>query len=142
MRCFLHALAALALSFALPVLADGPDELWEVTAKMGSMPGMPAGHSMPAQVHTVCVPPGKIDQAAAGDPKDCKISDLKAAGTRTSFRVECTGKHPVSGAVDIDHPTPASYQGTMKMNTQGMNMTVNFSGRKLGSCTYQGPAIK
>jgi len=138
----IRCLSLLGILLAPPAFAAGNDELWEVGSKMGAVPGMPAGYSMPTQVHQVCIPPGKAHESAAGDPKNCKILDLKTSGTHTSYRVECTGANAMSGAMDIDFPSPQAYRGTMKVNSQGMAMTMEFSGKKVGSCTYEDPLAK
>ena len=131
-------LLPVAAFFALPLaLAAGTDEQWEVSSKMGAVPGMPAGFAMPAQVHKVCLPPGKAHEGAAGDPKDCKITDMKTSGSHVSYHVECTGKHPMSGTVDLDRPGPDSYKGSMKVTSEGQTMSMEFAGKKIGNCTYE-----
>lgn len=139
-------LLPLVAVLALPqAFAAGSDELWEVSSKMGPMPGMPAGYSMPAQVHRVCVPQGKGYESASGrgeKNQECKILDLKTTGPRTSYRIECTGKNAMSGSVDIEQAGPDAYKGTMKMNGQGMAMTMAYAGKKVGNCTYEDPMAK
>ncbi len=139
-------LIPLAAILVLPLAHAGSNgELWEVTSKMGAMPGMPAGYAMPAQVNRVCVPAGRGYQSAAGNggkDKSCQIVDMKTSGSHTSYRVECSGKEAVSGKVDIEQAGPDAYKGTMQMKAHGMDMTMAYAGKKVGSCDYVEPAAK
>lgn len=139
-------LIPLAALLALPLAASAANgEMWEVSAKMGPMPGMPAGMSMPAQVHRVCVPQGKgYESAGQRDNKNsnCKITDVKTGGGHTSYNIACTGKDAMTGSVDIEQAGPDAYKGTMKMNGQGMNMTMAYAGKKVGPCDYVDPMAK
>ncbi len=139
-------LLPIAALLALPLSSSASSgELWEVTSQMGAMPGMPAGHSMPAQVNRVCAPAGQAYQSAAGNANhnnNCKIVDLKTSGKHTSYKVQCTGKEAVTGTVDVEQAGPDAYKGTMQMNIHGMAMTMAYAGKKVGSCDYVEPAAK
>lgn len=121
---------------------SGPDELWDVTFKM-EMPGMPM--AMPAQTQQVCL---KKDRSSGADmiPKDsnCKVTDFKVVGNKTSFAVECGGNEPMSGRGEVT-ATATSYDGKMWMKSkrrgQDMEMTQTYSGRKVGACTDQSEQV-
>ena len=69
---------------------------------------------------------------------DCQITDRKTTGNRTTFRVTCTGKEPMTGTGEMTTGTD-SYQGVMrlsaKMDGETTNMTTEYSGRLIGRCT-------
>lgn len=128
-------LSIIGLLVSSTAFGAGNGELWEITSKMGPIAGMPAGYSMPTQVRKSCVAPGKVHESPVNDQKNCKISDMKSSSIRTSYRVECTGKNAVNGTMEIDHPSPNAYRGSMKMNSKGMSVAMEFSGKKVGQCT-------
>lgn len=120
--------------------AQGQDELWEVTTRM-EMVGMPM--AMPPQTQQVCQPrrTGQ-DEEMVPKQQDCRMTDVRRSGNRTTFTVVCEGKDKFTGTGDIESDANA-YRGTMRllgtMDGRPVNMTQNFSGRKLGACTYEDP---
>ena len=131
------------LSLAQGRPAQGQDELWEVTTKM-EMVGMPM--AMPPQTNQVCRPAGKPQEEDAM-PKDreCKMTDVRRSGYRTTYTMVCEGKDKFTGTGDITSDA-TGYRGTLKivgtMDGRPMNMTQSFSGRRLGNCTYEDPKKK
>jgi len=126
--------AALALA-APSVLAQGKDDLWEVKTQM-SMPGMPAGMPGMAQSHQVCA--DKDPKKAATqrpDTEKCKVGDYKESGNRVTMTVTCP-----DGKAEIEQTFNAArteYKQSMKMKTSDGDMTMNSTGRKVGSCDAQ-----
>jgi len=130
-------LAALCCT-AVTVFAEGPDELWEITMKM-EMAGMPA---MPARTQNVCNRKGNPDATKMGDKdSDCKVSDKKQSGNKSSWKFTCTKPTAMTGTGEVTY-SGDTYQGIMTMVGNDMNMKQTFSGRKVGSCTYEEPAKK
>lgn len=111
----------------------GPDELWDVTMKM-EMPGM----AMPAQSFQSCLKKDRKGEDAIPKQDNCKTTDVKVVGNKTSFTIECTGKDPMTGRGEIT-ATPTAYDGKMQIKSTGrggeMEMTQIFSGKKVGACT-------
>ena len=68
------------------------------------------------------------------------MSDVKQSGSKMSFKMTCTGKHPMSGEGEIEHAAD-NYRGMMHivgdMEGQQVDMTQNFSGKRIGTCTYE-----
>ena len=151
------ALAAAALAFAFTPTAalaqpgmpgqpklfkagSGPDELWDVTFRM-EMPGM----AMPAQTQQSCIKKGRSGSEDA-IPRDsnCKVTDLKVSGNKTTYAIECSGRDSMSGRGEII-ATPTAYDGKMWMKSkrrgQDVEMTQIFSGRKVGACTDQSEQV-
>ena len=136
-------LLSAACCIATPALAQGPDDLWEVTTK-GDMGGM----SMPANTSKVCKLKGDRDPSKMGEKdknSDCKMTDVKTTGNRSTWKVVCTKPEPMTGTGDMTYGTD-KYDGTIKMagkiDGQEFTMTQVISAKKVGNCTYEDPAKK
>jgi hypothetical protein len=111
---------------------------WEIKVEM-QMPGMPM--NMPAQTMRQCITPQdaadpqkSIPPAGRGrGQNDCKVSDFKTEGNKTTWSVAC----PSEGMTGTGEFTYAenSYTGTMKMTAGGRDMTMKYTGKRLGDCT-------
>lgn len=138
---WMAAIAAVGAAVACTAaLAEGTDELWEVTMKM-EMPGMPA---MPARTTQVCKNKGDRDPTKHVDKdksSDCKMVDLRQSGNTSSWKMVCTKPRQMTGTGEVTYAGD-SYQGVMKISGEGMEMTQTMSGRKIGSCTYEDPSKK
>jgi hypothetical protein len=135
-------LAALCC-IATAALAQGPDELWEITNKMEM-----AGMSMPAQTTKMCKPKGDRDPTKMGEKdknSDCKMTDVKQSGNRSTWKIVCTKPEPMTGTGDVTY-SGDKYDGTIKMSGkmdgQAFDMTQVISGKKVGNCTYEDPSKK
>ena len=122
---------AIALLAALPLCAaaQGSGELWEITM---NIPGMPAG-MMPAQ--RVCQGDDPERAAQQGpDKKDCKVTDRKQSGTRTTISMSCSD----GTTMVIDQQFNAArteFKSTMSMKSKrDGDMTMTQTGRKVGAC--------
>lgn len=132
--------AVVSAAGCVAAFAEGTDELWEVTTKM-EMAGMP---SMPARTTQVCKNKGDRDPTKTGSrdkDSDCKMVDLKQSGNKSSWKMVCTKPHAMTGTGEVTYAGD-SYQGTMKITGEGMDMTQTMSGRKIGNCTYEDPSKK
>jgi hypothetical protein len=140
-----HFSIALVLTAApLAVAAQGSDDLWEVTMKM-EMAGSPM--QMPEQTQRVCKPKGRPQEAAMPPDSKCKVIETKQSGRRHTFRMACEdGKNKYTVTGETESTGPDNYRGKMQssgtMDGEPMNMTQTFSGRKVGTCTYEDPARK
>lgn len=122
-----------ALFFPAPGFAqEGEDDLWEVSANI-KVDGM----SLPAGPTRVCVKDTQSDSLVPME-KDCRITDRKTAGNRTTFRLVCTGKEPMNGTGEMT-TGPASYSGVLRLSAkvdgEDTTMTTEFSGKRVGKCT-------
>jgi len=126
---------AVAFSAALPLaaVAQGSGELWEITSQM-NMPGMPAG--MGAQTQRVCQgdDPERAAQQQGRDKKDCKVTDRKQSGNRTTISMSCAD----GTTMVIDQQFNAArteFTSTMSMKSKkDGDMTMTQTGRKIGAC--------
>lgn len=117
--------ACLCLS-ASPALAQGADELWEITAKM-TMDGM----SMPAMPSKVCKKKG--DDIPSAD-KNCKTFDVTTVGNRTTWKAECTGDNAMSGSGEMTRGKD-SYTAKLSMKSKDEGtMVMEYSGKLVGKC--------
>lgn len=111
-----------------------PGEYWEVTTKT-EMPGMP--FAMPAMTQKVCIPKGgENDPAKTSGDKDCKMTDIKTVGNKTTWKARCDRDGEVMIGVGEQTTSAKGYQGKMrfsgKSGGQDVDMTMAFSGKRLG----------
>jgi hypothetical protein len=127
------------LALVATLFAQGPprrDGRWEVKMEM-QMVGM----TMPPQTLTQCVtkeeaadPQKAMPQTGRGaNPSDCKISDYKVDGNKVTWSMTCE-QSQMSGAGEFVY-TGETYAGTMKMSARGQDMTMKYTGKRLGDCT-------
>lgn len=136
----LPALALVALALSAPTAAAQnpmrPGQ-WEITMQM-EMPGMPM--QMPPQKTTQCVTAAQLKEPNSGvpagpaNPNSCKVSDYKTTSNSVSWKMACTGPQAMTGSGEIKFDGD-TYTGVMKMTTEGREMTMKYSGKRLGDCT-------
>ena len=110
--------------------ADPPGILWETTSQV-AMAGMPM--QMPVQAAKVCAAK-KWTKPPPGGDKSCVNSDYKMVGNKATWTMQCSGEMPMQGAGEMTFEGPDSYTGAIQATSQGMNMTIKLSGKKVGTC--------
>ncbi|MDO8990406.1 MAG: DUF3617 family protein [Sideroxyarcus sp.] len=130
-----HYLAVLGMLTGLLGAAAhaAPGEYWEITNKM-EMPGMP--FAMPATTQKVCIAKGGENnpEKTSGD-KNCKMTDVKTVGNKTTWKARCDHDGEVMTGTGEQTTTPGGYQGKIQFAGREMNMTMAFSGKRVGgSC--------
>lgn len=134
----LAAIAAALSSAGTAAFADGTDELWEITMKM-EMAGMPG---MPERTSKVCQKKGGPDPTKMTDKdSDCQTTDKKQSGNKASWKFSCTKPNAMTGSGEVTYGD-GSYQGVMKMKSDKMDVVQTFSGKRVGTCTYEDPGKK
>jgi hypothetical protein len=119
------------------VLAAGSpmqEGLWEISSTM-SMPGMP--HKIPPTKVTHCYTKEDLKNGQGTIPKqegDCKVTDIKSSGSRMTWKMVCTGESASKGEGEIVYKGATAYEGSMKMETQGMVMTSKYNAKRIGAC--------
>lgn len=126
-------LALLLGSFASAASAT-PGEWWEITSKT-EMPGMP--FKMPETTVRVCV-----DSKAATDPrqtmhdKDCKITDAKTSGKKTTWKMRCVRNGEVLNGDGEFVGNADGYKGVTRLKGtsggQPIDMTSSYRGKRVG----------
>lgn len=117
--------------------ADGPrrDGKWETTMRM-EMPGLPI--KLPPVKTVVCVTKEDAENPDKSVPKasndsSCKVYDHAVDGQTVSWKFKCEGKKASSGEGEITYEGD-SYAGEIVMETDGQEMTMKMSGKRLGDC--------
>lgn len=129
------ACIGVALCWTTTAVAQGKDDLWDVTTKM-EMPGMPM--AMPAQTHRICIAKGGKDDDYVPKRENCRMLESKRVGSKVTYRMACTGKDAMTISGETTYGA-TSYEGRMVMTgaTQGQSfdMTQTYSGKRVGDCT-------
>jgi hypothetical protein len=129
------------LTIGVGILAQNQprrDGDWEIKVEM-QMPGMPM--NMPAQTIRQCLTPQDVTDPQKSVPpagrgrgqNDCKVSDYKTEGNKTTWSVSCPSEG-MTGTGEFIY-AENSYTGTMKMMAGGRDMTMKYTGKRLGDCT-------
>ena len=126
------ALASLGLLAFTPTgLADEPPGvLWETTSQM-VMEGMPM--QMPMQRLKLCTPRVWTRPPEGGD-KSCKNSNYRVVGNKATWDVVCTGEMAMTGTGEMTFEGTDAYSGKVTFTSDMMSMTVNLTGKKIGTC--------
>jgi hypothetical protein len=137
MKKRLFAGLAAALLMQVPqAIAAGTDDLLEITTKI-EMPGM----NMPSQTNQVCSPKGKANESMVPQDSDCKMTESKRSGNKSTFKMVCNSPQQMTGTGEFVTDGPNAYHGKMHMSGnidgQAMDMTTTYSSKRIGSCTYE-----
>ena len=134
-RAALACAAAALLAVPASGVAQGADQLWEVTVKM-EMPGMPM--AMPPQVRRVCVAQNHRDEDLIPTQGNCRVLESKRVGNRLTYAMTCTGEPAMNVAGEMTFAADR-YDGRMRMTTseggQPLEMAQTYAGRRVGGCT-------
>jgi hypothetical protein len=127
----LAAASSLVLLALAPARAEDPPGIeWESTSQM-SMVGLP--FSPPPTTLKVCTPRVWTRPPPGGDPT-CVTSNFTQTGNKVTWTMQCSGQMPMTGTGEITFQGTDAYTGKITATADGMNMTINLSGRKLGTC--------
>ena len=123
--------------FAAPAAAQNPmrDGQWETTVQM-SMANMPM--QMPPMKGTRCVTAEEVKDPnrslpTGPDQPSCKVSDYKAEGNKVTWKVACSNPQKMTGSGELVF-TDDTYTGTAKMSMDMGEMTMKYTGKRLGDC--------
>jgi hypothetical protein len=131
-----RALAAASLSlFALTTVqaqdAPAAGVLWETTAQT-EIPGMPM--KLPAFKGEVCQKPEWTQPPPSSDKsQNCKNTSFNRDGNKVTWTVACENP-PMTGDGEITFEGTEAYSGVILLRAEGMSMTINLTGKKLGTC--------
>jgi len=133
--------AAILLLGAMPFVASAapadappavPGDLWEVTSQM-TMEGMPM--AMPTQTQKVCAAKEWNEPPGPKNERDkCETLDFTTTPEKTTWKVRCAGKPPMTGEGEITRTSPEAYSGTIKMTSEDGVMTIALKGKRLSDC--------
>ena len=107
-------------------------EWWEVTTKM-EMPGMPEFSAMMPGGHPtkVCLPTERDEQPFQSQDQDCTTSDVENSGDSITFKMTCTGDHPMTGTGEGTFSRDNFHQ-KMKMQSDDGEMLMTIDGKRIG----------
>lgn len=130
----LMILAILFSTFSVSFAGPGPnmkDGLWEITTKV-EMAGMPM--QMPAMTHTQCITKENAVPDSSQPNQRCKIVNNQLNGDTVTWEMECDTPEGKAKAVGEITYTGDTFEGTIKMNMQGMEMLQKMNGKWIGEC--------
>lgn len=126
----------------LPLLATSPGSLaadvspglWETTAQVtipGSQQGVGANTSPIKE--TRCFRSTDVQDPQKLIPADaaCRLTTSRMDGNRLSWAMQCQGGMSGTGALTF---TSNSYEGVFTTTGSGAQLTMNYSGRRIGDC--------
>jgi len=136
MKNLLSGMVLLGLISSVSAWGAGSDELWEVTGKM-EMAGMP--FAMPAQTSRICLQKGHENDPNKAVPKDknqdCTMSDVKISGKKSTWKMKCEGKNPMTGEGEMTRGD-GTYSGKTTFHTKDGDMKMVYEGKRVGTCNY------
>ena len=119
---------ALVLGFVSSLALAAPGEYWEITNKM-EMQGM----SMPGMTNKVCMPKGGEKDPRNSADKSCEVTDMKASGNKTSWKMRCERNGEVTTGSGEMSATPERTEGTINISSAKTgSMTMSFVNKRLG----------
>ncbi len=129
-------LAAITLLVLASPAGAAEGESWQLSQKM-VMQGM----SMPAMSSKICVPKdAPADEMVPSGDDNCRMTDLRSSGSKTSYRFECTGKEAASGEGEFERLGPDAYRGRTVMRSEDGEMILEYEGRRMGgACDPDAP---
>ncbi|MGH8252091.1 MAG: DUF3617 domain-containing protein [Steroidobacteraceae bacterium] len=127
----LAAAASLLCLVIAPAQAQEKGELWETTSQ-AQIKGSPM--QMPAIFGQHCAKKDWTQAPASGDPSQhCKNTDFNRSGDKATWSVVCDNP-PMTGQGELTFNGPDAYAGVLRFQTDQMNMEVNMTGKKIGTC--------
>ena len=128
----LGAACTLLLVASAPARAQEQGILWETTAQT-SIAGMPM--QMPVVTDKSCTKQEWSQAPATNvDPtQNCKNTSYNRTGDKVTWTVACENP-PMTGEGELTFSGTDSYTGVITMQASGMNMQVNLTGKKIGTC--------
>lgn len=129
------AFVAGAVTWSSTSVAQGNDDLWEVSMKM-EMPGMPM--AMPAQVQRICVAKNHKDEDLIPKRGNCRVLESNRVGNKIAYKMACTGEEALDVSGEMTQGND-SYEGRMRMTgksgADSYDMMQTFVGKRVGGCT-------
>ena len=119
---------SIGVAVSEPNLNDG---LWEITAEV-EMQGMPM--KMPAVTHTQCITQENAVPDGSQMDRDCEMITSNTAGDIVTWEMECDGPEGKTKMVGEITYTSDTFEGTLKMEMQGMPILQKMRGLRIGEC--------
>jgi hypothetical protein len=114
-----------------PARADAPGVLWQTTSQM-VMTGLP--YSPPPNTTKLCRAAVWNSPPPPPPGQSCTTSNFQRDGEKVSWDTQCTGEMDMTGHGEITFTSAETYTGTINFTAEGMTITMNLSGTKIGDC--------
>lgn len=132
-----HGLGGYAAVVSLFTLAlaparaeDPPGIEWDMTSQM-VMTGLP--FSPPPTKLKICTPRVWTRPPPGGD-SSCVNTNFLRVGNKVTWTMQCSGDMPMTGEGEVTFQGTDSYTGAINATAEGMTITINLSGTKIGTC--------
>jgi hypothetical protein len=129
--------ALMVLSFAATsahAASSMKEGMWDISTAV-EMPGLP--FQPPPMTISHCYTKEELQDQNKMVPepeKECKVTNLKTSNSKVTWQIVCTGKNAAKGEGEIIFKGDSAYEGTMKMETEGMTMTSRYKAKRTGPC--------
>ncbi len=120
------------LSSAAAQADERPGNLWQTTSQT-TMVGVPMP-PMPPQSSQLCTAKEWTQPPPPPPGQSCTTSNFQREGSKVSWDTQCTGEMEMSGHGEITFTSADAYTGTINFTAEGMTVTVNLTGTKIGEC--------
>jgi hypothetical protein len=127
----LVAAGSLILFAFAPVRAEAPGVLWQTTSQM-VMPGVP--FSPPPNTVKFCAASEWTQPPPPPPGQTCTQTNFQRVDNKVSWDTQCTGEMNMTGHGEITFESEDKYTGEIKFAAEGMNITMNLTGEKIGEC--------
>lgn len=127
----LFIVGALQLLMLTLAHADAPGVLWKSTSQM-VMPGVP--FSPPPNTMQLCTAAEWTRPPPPPPGQSCTVSNFQRTPTKVTWDTQCTGEMDLSGHGEITFTSEDAYTGKIEFTAEGMTITMNLSGEKIGEC--------
>jgi autotransporter translocation and assembly factor TamB len=127
--------AGASLVLVIPVASraeERPGNLWKTTSQM-TMEGIPMP-PMPATNAELCTAKVWTQPPPPPPGQTCTQTDFQRTDNKVTWKTQCTGQMDMAGEGEITFNTENSYTGLIKLVAEGVTMSINLSGTKVGEC--------
>jgi hypothetical protein len=111
--------------------AQAPGVLWKTTSQT-VMTGMP--FSPPPNTMQLCTAAEWTQPPPPPPGQSCTVSNFQRTDATVSWDTQCTGEMEMTGHGEITFTSADSYTGAINFTAEGMTVTVNLSGTRIGEC--------
>jgi hypothetical protein len=126
-------LAAISMSIlaAGAVADEHPGNLWKTTSQtvIANMPFSPPPNTM-----QLCTAREWTQPPPPPPGQTCTTSNFQRTADKVTWDTQCTGEMEMTGHGEITFTSPDAYTGAIEMTAQGMTVTINLTGEKIGEC--------
>jgi Protein of unknown function (DUF3617) len=127
----LIAFASLGIPIGAAIAEESPGILWQTTSQT-VIEGMP--FSPPPNTTKLCAAREWNQPPPPPSGQSCTVSNFQRSDNKVSWDTQCTGEMEMSGHGEITFTSADAYTGTIEFAAEGMSVTVNLTGEKIGEC--------